>query len=91
MSDARRNAAAIAVVFLLLAPALYVGSYAALLNPSESFDYLGKPGVVMGRHPRFYVDHRWLDSAYWPLIELDRLLRPGYWNPGLELGASATP
>jgi hypothetical protein len=71
MEDLRTSRVWMAMAVILLLPALYVGSYLALLDPY---------GVTQAlpAHYRFGGDcARW---TFYPINLLDRQLRPSYWN-----------
>ncbi|WP_254507759.1 hypothetical protein [Anatilimnocola floriformis] len=84
------RAPVIFAIALLLLPVLYVASYFALVHHSVKTITLeisssgGTPGSPppqdwhMARHYRFEADG-WASQFYWPLEQVDRLLRPHVW------------
>ena len=77
----------IAIVLLLLLPALYVGTYLALVKPpfGEMRVVSLKQWKAGGIHYRF--GGRMADRFFWPLGFCDRRLRPDAWNSGYNPGA----
>ena len=59
-------------VALLAAPVIYVGSYAALFDPSGRLE-MGDDGVCRPRHYRY--GGRVAEAVYWPAREIDRQWR----------------
>jgi hypothetical protein len=69
----------IAVVLLLL-PVLYVGSYYALVVPTQgSFLGSARHPVSAEMFPDYRIVGRYGDSFYKPIHNMDRELRPATW------------
>lgn len=81
----------IVAIVLLVLPMLYVGSYLALVNPE--FGYPGRttvPGSGPCEAVPFEAKHydsgyrnggEWAWVVFWPLEQIDRLIRPNSWPP----------
>lgn len=71
----KKHAAPIIAAILLLLPLLYVGSYLALVSPLTM--KVGAGGII------YFTNYRVGDEVaagvFWPLEQLDRKARPGYW------------
>lgn len=72
------------VVMVLLLPVIYLASYLSLSAPA-----IGGHTIIGGlNHKETYLhmcaDYRWGGETtvriYWPLEQLDRLVRPGAWE-----------
>jgi hypothetical protein len=76
MTQERRSFALLVGTLLLLLPALYVGSYYALVE-----QYLTGPGWhQLHREPRYrYIDCEPVRLLYRPMYQIDRQVRPAYW------------
>jgi hypothetical protein len=79
MDKQRSSAAAVIAALLLLLPALYVGSYMALVQPTTVFFTGGGQRLSL-----VIVNYRLggtiAERAFWPLEQLDRLVRPSAWR-----------
>ena len=74
----RRRIVRVAAVMLavVLLPAAYMGAYFALLRSPL---IVGKPNNSR-RVPLYRVSNAWVSSALAPGHQIDRLIRPGYWQ-----------
>lgn len=63
----------IIVACLLLLPVMYVGSYLALAAHSPR--RMGEPRIALYR-----VKSKNVHQFFWPLEQIDRRLRPGFWD-----------
>jgi hypothetical protein len=76
--DQKRTGLAWLTVALLLLPALYVGSYWALVRPlAVLIPVPGDPGNYDVRH--YARGGAVAETLYWPLEQVDRRLRPAAW------------
>jgi hypothetical protein len=68
----------IVAIVLLLLPALYVGSYLALVTPVPSE---GKV-IQLGNHSlqKYRFGRHYAERFYWPLEQVDRRLRLNAWR-----------
>ncbi|WP_425615808.1 hypothetical protein NA78x_005739 [Anatilimnocola sp. NA78] len=64
----------IVAVVLLTLPALYVGSYFALLSESPELRMTSSGSCA--HVGKYRVAEPWCQCVFWPLEELDRKLRP---------------
>lgn len=82
MSQTRNGTAAILVaVTLLLLSTLYVGGYFALSDPMEiAIGSHDEEWITWGHVQRFRIGASWIDAAYWPMTQLDYLLRREFWQ-----------
>lgn len=74
-----RTPLVVAVLLLVTAPLLYVGSYLALVRPlqgANSERFFVYPSVGNSQ-----AAHRWMHTLFRPLERLDRKLRPESWLP----------
>jgi hypothetical protein len=78
MDDQRSRTTVIIAAILLLLPALYVGSYLALVLPNGRLQPTGAPGDYAVVYYRAGGD--FAATIYWPAEQLDRWLFPGRWN-----------
>jgi hypothetical protein len=60
--------------------ALYVGAYFALSEPSSVYYSSDASGVVTFRLQSFRYGGSRVEPFFWPLTQIDRLIRPGYWR-----------
>jgi hypothetical protein len=75
----KKNAAPVIAAILLLMPLLYVGSYLALVRPTTViFNGGGQKMTFVDPHYRF--GGQIAESFFWPLEEIDRVLRPDAWK-----------
>jgi hypothetical protein len=71
----------IVAIVLLLLPVLYVGSYLALVSPSEA-----RADEVTYSNTGEHYSHgyrnggNWAWRLFWPLEQIDRKVRPGAWE-----------
>ena len=70
----RKHAAPIIAATLLLLPALYVGSYLALVEPAP---------LLFQDQSMYRTGGLYADWFYWPLEQIDRQIRPDVWEPSL--------
>jgi hypothetical protein len=90
--DKPRSFALIIAAVLLLPPVLYVGSYLALVDPSNAwcsrsgervfvygYRYFGWSGI--GEPPRAASI---APTVFWPLEQIDRRLRAGAWAETID-------
>ncbi len=86
MSDQRKSSSAtIAIALalvLLLPPGLYLGAYYALLVDQISLASPPPPGVPFDPilRPVYRNHYPVVESALEPAHQVDRILRPGYWQ-----------
>ena len=71
----------LAVLLLLLALSLYVGSYMATVNRVYYVTAVGDLEVTPDYTRLAGMPARW---CFFPVYWLDRKVRPGYWNPEFE-------
>jgi hypothetical protein len=77
-----QRAPLITAIVLLLLPVLYVGSYCALVAPSQ--------GAVIGKYRECFLGPefsrrsnyrlRGVEPVFWPLEQVDHLVRPDAWG-----------
>jgi hypothetical protein len=81
----KRHAAPIIAAILLLLPVLYVGSYFALVVPEPAF-YVSSlaNGEKSRRFTGYQIYSAGCECFYWPLEQIDRTVRPGAWDGGLD-------
>lgn len=81
----KHSRAPIIAAVLLLLPVLYVGSYFALAMPPVNQDRANQR-ANSGRGNYGWGGYAWGGSFaaqfYWPLEQLDRNVRPGFWKYG---------
>ena len=70
----------IVAIVLLLLPVVYVGSYLALVVPGGYMNGRLNISSTM-RLPNYRAGNQWAKTAYWPLEEIDRKVRPRAWAP----------
>jgi hypothetical protein len=70
------------IAALLLLLVLYVGNYLALVAPYHGLYFNDIPDP-----PDYRCGGSWSACAFWPLEQIDRRLRPGFWNQE-ELGGA---
>lgn len=76
--EERRSLVPVVVAMLLALPALYVGSYLAMVQP-------GQPDIDMGNGqseapPTYRFGDGLADRVFWPLEQIDQRLRPSAWQ-----------
>jgi hypothetical protein len=73
----------ITAIVLLLLPVAYVASYCLLVEPPGGFEIVHAQGaslpIVVFREP-FRWQFEPLSTFYWPLLWIDRQIRPGTWD-----------
>jgi hypothetical protein len=86
--EEKRSSLMLVVAMLLLPPAIYLGSYLALVSPgnyeSKVLD-VGPNQKVYVEGYRYFGDEdaemaRFAPRVFWPLEQLDRRLRPDAWE-----------
>jgi hypothetical protein len=90
MAGMTNRAPLITAIVLLLLPALYVGSYLALVVPKgATYEFVPMdPKLLVGvsevgftlRKIHYRTGSGLAERLYWPLEQIDRKLRPGAWE-----------
>ena len=91
----KRHAAPIlAATFLLLIPLLYVASYCALVVPGGDVwnpdPELRAQGVWTPTGSNYKLGGIMANRFFWPLEQIDRLIRPRAWGELSHYGGGAT-
>lgn len=80
----RSSSAPVIAAILLLLPLLYVGSFYLLLRPHERPDGYRTYDVPLLHYVEeetAYDVGSWLSTVYWPMMRMDKALRPDSWWP----------
>jgi hypothetical protein len=86
-----RSAAPIIAAVLLLVPVLYVGSHLALVVPQGrlvSRPTLPHESPYPPYNTYYRVDGDWSRGVFWPLEQIDRLMRPGAWESQFRINST---
>ena len=79
MDDKRSNNVGILIGVIALLPLLYVGSYLLLVRPYAIMISHG-PGTGSYDIRHYRYGGAYAETAYWPLEQLDRRIRPDQWR-----------
>ncbi|WP_254507521.1 hypothetical protein [Anatilimnocola floriformis] len=78
----RESRASLVVTIVLLLPALYVGSYLALVEPNpKGIPYWG----LNSGSGHYGYRGALVDRFFWPLEQVDRMVRPKAWPNETEV------
>lgn len=83
MNERPAHALWVAIILLCQEPCLYVGSYLALVEARPLF-FMSGSGPWRKRAV-YRLGGSVTAKVYWPINEVDRKIRPDYWNDDVQI------